>query len=348
MRRRDGDPAPEERRSRQGSGEGRKAMLLSLGVRHSAVRSIQEMLNHLGFGTRDAAGRFAPLVVDGVYGAATESAVVDFQRSEGILGDGIVGPNCMRALEKAYAERVLELNSPGVDALMGTPERLLGMPDRLVFERVPADRYNGQGYDRLSLRADVAEKYRQIYDAVRHQGGLMTSSGGIRSLQATQTRSRSATSFHYLGRALDLFIYSGMVDPAVDPYVVSREEERLFRVFARCSTAWNADAELPAKIEVPNVITYAERREGVSVTDHFIDLTALFEQHGFKRINARRRFVEGGSMMGAEWWHFQDESGLIEGQSTFGFELLKVYAKTTLEGTAPWNNRDRIFGVDWS
>ena len=101
MRRRDGDPAPEERRSRQGSGEGRKAMLLSLGVRHSAVRSIQEMLNHLGFGTRDAAGRFAPLVVDGIYGAATESAVVDFQRSEGILGDGIVGPNCMRALEKA-------------------------------------------------------------------------------------------------------------------------------------------------------------------------------------------------------------------------------------------------------
>jgi hypothetical protein len=85
----------------------------------------------------------------------------------------------------------------------------------------------------------------------------------------------------------------------------------------------------------------------VTVDGHFVDLTALFNEHGFKSIRARRRFEEGASMMGAEWWHFQYEKGLIEAASTFGSELLKVYSKTTLEGTPPWEHRDRIFGINW-
>ena len=52
-------------------------------------------------------------------------------------------------------------------------------------------------------------------------------------------------------------------------------------------------------------------------------------------------------MMAAEWWHFQWESGLVEGASTFGQELLKVYSETTLEETAPWNQRERVFKWDW-
>ena len=321
-------------------------MLLTVETRHSAVQSVQEMLALLGFCERDPDGGMKALKPDGIYGTRTESVVIDFQRSEGLLADGVVGPTTIRALEKAYGERVLELNSPGVDALMGTPERILGMPDRLIFERVPADRY-GEGYDRLSLRSDVAAAYRKVYDTVRAQGGVMTSSGGLRSLNATVTRSRSAVSFHYLGRALDLFIYSGMVDPETDPYVISREAARSYRVFARCSKDNNPAAELPPSIAVPEVITYQRRTGGPSLTGHFLDLTALFAEAGFRPIQARRRFEEGASMMGAEWWHFQNESGLVAGQSTFGFELLRVYAKATLEGTPPWSSRDRIFGVNW-
>lgn len=317
-------------------------MILKRGIKASAVRSVQEMLIVLGFRVRgDEAGKgiFTPLVADGIFGPDTEQVIIDFQRSEGLLQDGIVGPSTMAALEKAYTERVLELNSPGIDFTL-LPE------DRFTFERVVADRYEG-GYDRLALRNDAATAYRNIYDTVHRQGGIMTSSGGIRSLDATVTRSRSATSFHYLGRALDLYIYSGMVDPETDPYVISREAPRQYRVFARCTTAHNPEAELPEEVTVPRAIGYHDRVDGVDVRGRFIDLTALFLTHGFRSILARQRFESGGSMMGAEWWHFQYQEGLIEGVSSFGQELLKVYTEERLRGTPPWKNRDRIFGINW-
>lgn len=175
----------------------------------------------------------------------------------------------------------------------------------------------------------------------------MTSSGGIRSLNATVTKSRSAVSFHYLGRALDLFIYSGMVDPMNDPYVIDREDERKYRVYARCSKKNNPDALLPQKQTVKGAISYTDRTKGKKVSDNLLDLTALFDANGFKPIQPRRRFEEGDSLMGAEWWHFQHTRGLVEGVTTFGYELLKLYSETTLVATPPWRERDRIFGINW-
>ena len=318
-------------------------MLLKLNSSGNAVRSVQEMLGLLGFREKvsGSSDQYRSLNADGIFGPATESVVIDFQRSEGLLSDGIIGPSTMKALEAAYSQRVLELNSPGVDAVSGHP-------DRYVFERVPADQFNGEGYERLSLRQDIASDYIKVYDAVHVAGGLMTSSGGIRSIQANVTQSRSATSFHYLGRALDLYIYSGMVDPEKDAYVVERIEARKYRIHARCSAHWNPDAELPPETTINNAITYKDRTVGASVTGHFLNLTELFKKNRFKPIRARRRFEEGASMMGAEWWHFQNEHGLTENNSTFGQELLKVYSEATLRGTPPWTNRDRVFGINWS
>lgn len=311
-------------------------MVLRLGSKGSAVRSFQEMLNFLGFRFN-----FKPLKEDGIFGEKTESVVIDFQKSEGLLRDGIVGPITMKALEEAYTARVLELNSPGVDSVDG-------MPDRHVFERVSADQHNGEGYKQFSLRDDVAGAYCEVYEDIHDKGGILTSSGGIRSLRASLNSSRSATSFHYLGRALDLYIYSGMVDVETDPYVISREGERKYRVFARCKKEYNPEANLPDVQTVEHAITYNDRTGGVKVEGRFVDLTALFEKHGFKSIRARRRFEEGASMMGAEWWHFQYEKGLIEEVTTFGSELLKVYSKATLEDTEPWKHKDHILGINWS
>lgn len=56
------------------------------------VRSLQETLNRL---------INAQLVVDGVYGPATERAVKNFQRQAKITVDGIVGPQTVAALNKA-------------------------------------------------------------------------------------------------------------------------------------------------------------------------------------------------------------------------------------------------------
>ena len=51
--------------------------------------------------------------------------------------------------------------------------------------------------------------------------------------------------------------------------------------------------------------------------------------------------------MGAEWWHFQYTKDLVEGVSTFGHELLKLYSENTLAGTPPWRERERIYGINW-
>ena len=85
----------------------------------NAVRAIQKMLVFLGFKVRvlDSDGqqsyyRWEPIEVDGIFGSKTEAAVMDFQASEGILRDGIVGTITRQRLEKAYAERANELNPP--------------------------------------------------------------------------------------------------------------------------------------------------------------------------------------------------------------------------------------------
>jgi hypothetical protein len=294
------------------------------------------MLKYLGFMAKvreDGSRTVESLALDGAYGPQTESVVIDFQGAMGLLRDGKVGPITMEALENAYSQRVLELNTPGVDAVDG-------MPDRYVFERVRADKYE-DGYDRLSLRQDVATAYNEVRDEVCEKGAILTSSAGVRSLHATTTRSRSRTSFHYLGRALDLYIYSGMINVEEDPYVIAREEPRVYRVYARCDPP-AAEVE-----EIENAITYDDRKEGETISGSFIDLTERFREKGFEPIKARPHFEDGGSIMGAEWWHFQYEEGLVAGVSTFGSELQKVYSTSTLEGTEPWRYREKIFQINW-
>ncbi len=187
-------------------------------------------------------------------------------------------------------------------------------PQSLKIVKVTADKYK-DGYNNFQLRSDVAELYDKVRAEATKRGGVITSSGGIRALTATVGASRSATSFHYSGRALDMYIYSGMVDPAKDPFVVVREEARVYRVYARCNAA---DAEVS---ELKNVMSYFKRNGSLTASGSFFDLTALFKQHGFERIKARESFESGGDQLGAEWWHFQCERGLVSGKSTFGEEL---------------------------
>ncbi|MFO7179953.1 MAG: peptidoglycan-binding protein [Pseudomonadota bacterium] len=310
-------------------------MALKLGSKGEAVRALQQMLNFIGTRVRAEDGDdYRPLTLDGDFGPRTQAAVIEFQMQHGLLADGIVGPITMRALEEEYRTLALDLVSPGADSLTGDPERL-------TFERCPADPW-GEGYSVVWLRSDVAERYRAVLEAVHAAGGILTSSGGRRDLRAPVTTGRSATSFHYTGRALDLFLYSGMVNPAKDPYVVVRENGLYHRVYARCD-------EFHAEVrELESVVTYRNRGATLRASGFFLDLTALFERHGFRRIAARPTFYTGGSELGAEWWHFQDETGLVRGKSTFGDELLKVYSRETLEPTPPWRYRTYVFGVNWN
>ena len=303
-------------------------MLLRRGSQSEQVRSIQQWLVELGL---------SPGAVDGIFGDWTEKAVIRFQEDAGIYADGIVGPVTMDALEKAYLRHVAEQTSPGADSLDGTEERL-------QFVRCKADKY-GEGYDRVYLRQDAAEAYNQVYEQVHALGGILTSSGGKRALDAPVTSNRSATSFHYAGLALDLYLWSGMEKPQKDPYVirVADLEERRLEVFVRC---------LPDKvedIEINDVVRYQDPGllNRITVKGPYRNLTQIFSEAGFKPIPARRRFIDDGYPLAAEWWHFQYEKQLVPGLSTFGRELLKAYTRLRLEGTPPWRFRDRVFKINW-
>ena len=295
--------------------------MLKLDSKGDDVRTLQENLLRLGY---------RPGVVDGHFGEKTEDAVIQFQETEGLYADGIFGPRTLEVMEQALLELTLELQSPGVDSLTASPERL-------PFVRVPADTYR-DGYDRFFLRADVAEAYLRVRQKVVEAGGKLTSSGARRLLTARVSPSRSATSFHYTGRALDLHVGSGMESPGRDPFVIASDGDRYWRVYARAAGGENMEID---------AVSYNSRQRSRNIKGQFLDLTALFEAEGFARIRARKSFFTGGTWLGAEWWHFQYEKGLEPGVSTFGGELLRVYAEETLRSTPPWQYRDRVYKVNW-
>ena len=267
---------------------------------------------------------------DGIFGTQTEQSVEDFQTSQGILADGIVG-----RVTWSYLEKNASFEEPTTR--------------QDVVRVTGAKPYNGAGYDNFRLREDTALALLRAKDVLEEHGGHLTSSGGLRGLHANVSANRSATSMHYVGRAFDLFVYSAMVDPHKDPFVctVDPEDDRKFIVWARCPTGY------PMKLDG---VTYekADKSTGypqviVPTEGTFINLTELLQQEGFEPISARRSFFRRGKKNngGAEWWHFQYEEGLEKGVTTFGDELLKVYPTSKLKGTPPWRYRHYVFGVDW-
>lgn len=285
------------------------------------VKTVQEILARLGYN---------PGPIDGWFGAKTEDAVIRFQEEQNLFVDGIVGPNTWRAMRRA-----LDIHT---DEQLGTETGTGHQNGLMDWVRVPADRYR-DGYDRFFLREDAAAAYMRVRERVVAVGGKLTSSGARRSLNETVSASRSATSFHYTGRALDLHVGSGMENRSRDPFVVASDGDRYWRVYAR------AEGGEPMEIDA---VTYGTRNRGRPVSGRFLDLTALFQAEGFQRIRARSRFFTGGSWLGAEWWHFQYEADLVRGASTFGDELLKVYTEGQVRPTPPWRYRNRVFGVDWN
>jgi hypothetical protein len=68
-----------------------KLPVLKRGAKNQHVKKLQELLNKAGY----------KLVVDGDFGAITEGAVRDFQRTRGLVVDGIVGPKTWNKLYEA-------------------------------------------------------------------------------------------------------------------------------------------------------------------------------------------------------------------------------------------------------
>ena len=199
-------------------------MNLKENSRGEDVKTVQEILKQLGY---------SPGPIDGWYGEKTEMAVIQFQEAHNLYADGVVGSITWRALRRAMEIHLDEQFNPDVE---DDPQA-----DLMAWVRVPADPYR-DGYDRFFLRQDAADAYLRVRDAVLEAGGVLTSSGARRSLNATVGAARSATSFHYTGRALDLFVGSGMENRAPISDWVSPSCSRIVIITANCCTfsPWGA------------------------------------------------------------------------------------------------------------
>jgi peptidoglycan hydrolase-like protein with peptidoglycan-binding domain len=181
------------------------------------------------------------------------------------------------------------------------------------------------------MRKDLVDSYTSVLRTVHALGGILTSSGGIRHLGEKATAGRSTTSLHYTGRAIDLFIYSGM-QGGEEPYLVTRsggtDANPEWEVYCVSSSPLTAhplhDESLIAEREIECVrwVSGTGYRTFMRRASCF-SLTAVMARHGWLPIPARSNWKT--QYLSCEWWHFQNAAGLVGGVSTFGDQLRQVW-----------------------
>ena len=308
---------------------------LRVGDKGPTVKLLQEILLELGY---------HPGPIDGHFGGLTEAALEKFQSVRKIYADGICGNSTYGELREATSEKGV---SWPFSKLGGGDSDPVSTGPIYKWVKCAADQVEGySGYNRVTLRSDAADSYKNIRDEVLSLGGVITSAGGRRPLSSKSSPSRSKKSMHYVGLALDLALPTGMKDPEKDPYIVVKDDDRYWTVWCRTDDPNCEEVNLQAaKISRRGSKTVIKYQD---VTCRAFNLTEVFRKHGWERIRARRSFFRGGSYGGAEWWHFQYEKALEPGTSTFGEELLKVYTLDKAKKFVYWNvAKHCVFGKNW-
>jgi peptidoglycan L-alanyl-D-glutamate endopeptidase CwlK len=109
---------------------------LEMGASGAEVVELQKKLQALGFN---------PGPIDGIFGPATEAAVIAFQSSEDLLVDGIVGPRTLSALDLAAEEEAItELPWLQVGSTGPMVEELQKKLESLGFSPGPIDGIFGE------------------------------------------------------------------------------------------------------------------------------------------------------------------------------------------------------------
>ena len=303
-------------------------MILREGIKNDLVRKLQEGLAYLGY---------HPGPVDGHFGDMTEDAVEAFQKKSKIYIDGKVGPSTADLLNRALGSPRIELHLD----LKPSDEEIKNTDKKLKWVRCPADRFeNRGGFTKTTLREDVAEAYNRLYKEVHRLGGIITSAGGKRGLGSKASPARSKKSMHYVGRAFDMALPTGMQNPSSDPYIVENAGSRRWTIWCKTDDPSVTERTIEASYVVTKKnakgkkYTIIKTRE---ITCRAFNFTALAARYGFRNISARRSFFRGGAYGGAEWWHFQWEGDLEPNKTTFGEELLKVYTLQKAKKFVYWN-----------
>lgn len=90
-------------------------VLLKVGSTGADVMELQTKLNYVGLNV----GK-----VDGIYGSMTKQGVINFQMAQSLVGDGIVGPITIKALNADY---LLKQQPNKVDSIIATAKQYLGV-----------------------------------------------------------------------------------------------------------------------------------------------------------------------------------------------------------------------------
>jgi len=146
--------------------------LLRLGSRGSAVADLQKKLNSLGYNAGKA---------DGIFGSQTRSAVMAFQKANGLAVDGIVGPatwaklngsssaaNSSKSTESKPADSKSESSSRGSSPITQT----LRQGSRGSQVKILQERLNSLGYNAGKADGIFGSKTRSAVMAFQKANGL--------------------------------------------------------------------------------------------------------------------------------------------------------------------------------
>jgi hypothetical protein len=228
------------------------------------------------------------------------------------------------------------------------PSRAPAAPVFVGLVSVPADKV-GDGYNNFQMLTNLRDQYMPVLQQAKALGGIVTSSGGIRSLREKATPGRSKTSLHYTGRAIDLYIYSGM-QGATDRYMIVQDggtpDHPLWKVLCVSTDPRPGDPLYDESLLKEGEVEYVIWRKNVGLvkakrTARYFSLTDLFTKNGWNRIPARSDWKT--NYLSCEWWHFQHHLGLVSGQSRFGPELMRAWPADLVNNSglaldATWTN----------
>jgi len=176
---------------------------------------------------------------------------------------------------------------------------------------------NPRPFTLLTCTADQTElALKEIYNAC----GPIPHAGSMRQLTASVGEHRSSTSFHYTGRAFDLATNEGMQSGDSYYYVThedtsGNDNSHYYRLY--CEVINDVESQyISEKSIIPLKWSGNRVVSKTSVTKKFMDVTAVLNAYGLYSI-APRSCLKDGNYMCAEWWHFQDVSGLEKGTTTF-------------------------------
>lgn len=120
----------------------------------SSVRELQQKLNQNGY----------HLDEDGVFGSNTYRAVVDYQKKNKLLVDGVVGDETWGSLNKVQQAAVPTKPTTGKDVMKGVSDETYNKLHKLEQGYVPSDEVETAQEMRRSIEALQPEKYKSSFE----------------------------------------------------------------------------------------------------------------------------------------------------------------------------------------